>query len=70
MNRLRIVRAEKKMTQFKLSVLTGIIQSKLSYIENGLIEPCEDDKRKIAEAMRVKVEEIWGEVNEPWKERP
>jgi transcriptional regulator with XRE-family HTH domain len=65
MNRLRIVRAEKKMTQFKLSVLTGIIQSKLSYIENGLIEPCEDDKRKIAEAMRVKVEEIWGEVNEP-----
>jgi transcriptional regulator with XRE-family HTH domain len=65
MNRLRIVRAEKKMTQFKLSVLTGIIQSKLSYIENGLIEPCEDDKRKIAEAMKVKVEEIWGEVNEP-----
>ena len=59
MNRLKVVRAEKKMTQFKLSVFTGIIQSRLSYIENGLIEPSEDDKKKIAEALGVKVEEIW-----------
>ena len=59
MNRLKVVRAEKKLTQFKLSVLTGIIQSKLSYIENGLAELSEDDKTKIAEALGVKVEEIW-----------
>ena len=59
MNRLKVVRAEKKMTQFKLSVLTGFIQSRLSYIENGLIEPSEDDKKKIAEALGVKAEEIW-----------
>jgi transcriptional regulator with XRE-family HTH domain len=59
MNRLRIVRAEKKMTQFKLSVLTGIIQSRLSYIENSLIEPSEDEKKKIAEALGVRLEEIW-----------
>jgi lambda repressor-like predicted transcriptional regulator len=47
------------MTQFKLSVFTGIIQSRLSYIENCLIEPCQDEKKRIAEALGVKVEEIW-----------
>ena len=59
MNRLKVVRAEKKMTQFKLSVLTGIIQSRLSYIENGLIEPSEDERKSNAEALGVKAEEIW-----------
>lgn len=60
MNRMRVIRAEKKMIQFKLSVLTGILQSRLSYIENGLVEPCEYEKKKIAEALGVKIVEIWG----------
>jgi transcriptional regulator with XRE-family HTH domain len=59
-NRLRVMRADKRITQFKLSLLTGILQSKLSLIENGLIEPREDEKQKLAEALGVKPEKIWG----------
>jgi len=28
-------------------------------IENGLIEPREDEKKRLAKALGVKVEEIW-----------
>jgi lambda repressor-like predicted transcriptional regulator len=29
-------------------------------IENGLIEPREDEKKRLAKALGVRVEEIWG----------
>lgn len=59
MNRLRVLRAEKRLTQFKLSILSGIIQSKLSYIENDLIQPNNEDKNKLAKALGVRPEDIW-----------
>jgi lambda repressor-like predicted transcriptional regulator len=34
-------------------------------IENGLIHPKEDEKEKLAKALGVKGEEIWGGLNEP-----
>ena len=62
-NRLRVVRAEKRMTQFRLSIATGIIQSRLSQMENDLINPSPEEKEKIAKALGAKVGEIWGEGN-------
>ena len=69
MNRLREIRVIKRITQFQLRLSTGIHQSKISLIESGLIEPREDEKRRIAKASRVRPEEIWsegdkGEVND------
>ena len=59
MNRLKVCRAEKKITQFQLSVDSGIIQSRLSYIENDLVQPRLDEKKRIAKALGCKPEEIW-----------
>lgn len=59
MNRLRETRVINRITQFQLRLSTGIHQSKISMIENGLIEPCEEDKVKIAKALGKNAEEIW-----------
>lgn len=58
-NRLREIRVIKRVTQFRLRLSTGIHQSKISMIENGLMEAREDEKQKLAKALHVKSEEIW-----------
>ena len=60
MNRLREKRVIKRITQFQLRIATGIHQSKISMIENGLIEAREDEKKRLAKALGVRTEEIWG----------
>ncbi len=59
MNRLKVIRAEKRMTQFILGVDTGFIPSGVSMIENGLVEPREDEKKRLAQALGVRIEEIF-----------
>jgi len=59
MNRLREVRVTKRITQFQLRIQTGIHQSKISLIENDLILPGEDEKRKLARALGMRPEEIF-----------
>jgi transcriptional regulator with XRE-family HTH domain len=60
MNHLREIRVSKRVTQFQLRLSTGIHQSKISLIENGLLEPRKDEKKKLAEALGVNVKEVWG----------
>jgi len=50
-NRLKVIRAEKRLTQFKLALLSRITQSRLSYLENSLLMPTEDEKKKLAKAL-------------------
>jgi DNA-binding XRE family transcriptional regulator len=59
MNHLREIRTSKRITQFQLRLVIGIHQSKISLIENGLVQPSEDEKKKIAKALGVGVEDIW-----------
>jgi len=59
MNKLREFRVVKRVTQFQLSVITGIHQSKISFIENGLIEPRPDEKKRLSRALGVESEEIF-----------
>jgi transcriptional regulator with XRE-family HTH domain len=61
MNRLREFRVVRQITQFQLRLQTGIHQSKISFIENGLISPREDEKKKLAKALGVRVAEIFPE---------
>ncbi len=61
MNSLRKTRFFKNVSQHKLSFLAGVHQSRISLIENGLVEPRGDEKRKLAKALGVLVEEIWSE---------
>jgi predicted transcriptional regulator len=50
----------KRITQYELRIATGIPQSKISLIENGLVKPRDDEKKRIAKALRVRSDEIWG----------
>ena len=58
-NNLRVIRAEKRITQFQLRLMTGIHQSKLSMAENDLIELRPEEKNRIAKALGVSIEDIW-----------
>lgn len=60
MNRLRIIRAERRISQFRLYLKTGINASKISFIENDLIQPTEEEKRKIAKALEASIIEVFG----------
>lgn len=59
MNRVREIRVVKRITQFQLRLNTGIHQSKISMIENGLVEPREDEKQRLTKALHVKSEELF-----------
>ena len=62
MNKLREIRSVRRITQFQLRLSTGIHQSKISLIENGLVAPRDNEKREIARALGVKPEEIWDDT--------
>ena len=65
-NRLKEVRARRRMTQLELSIVTQIRQTKLSYIENGFQMPNQDEKKKIADALEVPPIDIFpGRMTEP-----
>ncbi len=68
MNRLKVIRAEKKMTQFRLALISNITQSRLSYLENSLLEPTEEEKTRLARALAVTVEDIFPENQGKTKE--
>jgi transcriptional regulator with XRE-family HTH domain len=54
-NRLRVLRAERRMTQFKTAQRAGLQPSRLSLIENGHVEPTEAERLKLARALGVEV---------------
>jgi len=44
------------MTQYDLYLMTGIDQSRISYIEGGYIRPGEDEKQKIEDHIGIKID--------------
>lgn len=65
-NRLRVIRAERRITQEQVAAKTHnrITQTRISLIENG-VEPTDDEKRVIARALRVPIHDVFpvAEVN-------
>ena len=59
MSKLREVRFYKRVSQLELFKRTGVWPSKISAIENGLLEPSEREKRKLAKALKVAVAELF-----------
>jgi len=59
MNRLREVRVVKRVTQFQLRLDTGIHQSKISLIENGLMQPRDDEKKCLSKALGVTPQDLF-----------
>lgn len=58
-NHLKEIRARRRKTQLRLSIETQIPQTRISYFENGFYRPNENEKRKIAEALEVRVIDIF-----------
>lgn len=58
-NRLRIVRIVGGLTQYGLRNRTGINTAKISLIENGYIQPSDEEKEVICKALNVSVEEVF-----------
>ena len=59
MNRLREVRVVKRVTQFQLRLETGIHQSKISLLENGLMQPRDDEKKRLSKALGATPQELF-----------
>ena len=58
-NRLRVFRAEQRMTQFALSRKSRINPTRISFIENGHVEPTLDEQERIARALKAPVGDVF-----------
>ena len=59
MNKVKKRRLDLEFSQYQLEKLTGINQSKLSLIEAGYREPTPEEKKKIAQVLRTKAQELF-----------
>jgi transcriptional regulator with XRE-family HTH domain len=53
--RLKEARFVLGMTQYDLYFMTGIDQSRISYIERGYVSPQDDEKQKIENALERRI---------------
>ena len=58
----RITRLSRRVTQEHLETKTGINQTRISLIENGLAEPTQSEKKKLSKALGVDLSEIWADI--------
>lgn len=58
-NRLRVLRADRRITQLDTAVKAGIVVTRYWKIENGYVEPTADERGKIARALRTSVAEAF-----------
>ena len=58
-NKLKKVRFFAKKTQDQIHIKTGISQSKISRIENGFIEPSQEEKKIIAQVLRRSIKQVF-----------
>ena len=58
-NKLREIRTLKRISQYMLALQTGIPQSRISIIENALVQPNKEEKRKLAKMLGFKIEEVF-----------
>lgn len=58
-NRLRVARAERRMTQLDLARAAGVSQSTLSLIENGYVEPTPDQRADFARILETPETELF-----------
>lgn len=65
LNRLRVARAEARMSQQALAsaaALPGLTQTRISLIENGHAQPSDQEKIRLAKVLRVEVATVFPET--------
>jgi len=63
-SKLYRTRVLQRVSQYVIALKTGIQQSRISLIENALIQPKEEEKKKIAKALGVPVQDLFDENGE------
>lgn len=58
-NRLKVLRAERDLTQAELADLVGVTRKTINTVERGVFVPSTELALKMARALRVSVEEIF-----------
>lgn len=58
-NRLRVLRAERRLTQLRLGLRAGLATSRISLIENGHMPPSENERQKLARFFKVPITDIF-----------
>ena len=61
MNNLLLFRFTNKVTQYQLAIRTGIPQSRISLLENGLASPNDREKEVLSEEFKVKKNQLFSE---------
>lgn len=59
MNKLKILRIKKELSQYKMALLTDMSQAKFSCIERGDIRPNPLDQKKIAGVLNIDPSKVW-----------
>ena len=60
-NRLRVMRAEKRITQLRVALKAKMQPSRLSHIENGHVEPSETERKRLARALGASLQDVFPE---------
>ncbi len=61
-NRLRVIRAEKRITQLDTAAKANMGMTRFWKIENGYIDPTPADRAAIAKALKVSEAEVFPEA--------
>ena len=59
MNELKKIRTLKELNQFQVAIASGVGQSRISLIENQYVKPRDDEKKRLAKALKTPVEKLF-----------
>ena len=62
LTKIKLARLARNAHQYEIAARAGLTQSRLSWIENGHVEPRADELRRIARALGVAQHELTGDV--------
>jgi transcriptional regulator with XRE-family HTH domain len=58
-NQLRSIRKKQKISQARLMGMSGVNQTRISFIENGYIKGTSEERARLANALDLKTSEIF-----------
>jgi len=58
-NRLRVLRADRELTQFALARKAKVHVTRLSYIERDLVEASDDEREQLAHALSTTISDAF-----------
>lgn len=61
-NRLRVWRAERHLTQLLLGRKSGVSPTRISFIENCLVDATDAERKHLAKALKVEIAEVFPEA--------